>query len=156
MPIIYTIPCRKRYCRMIHFETGTMIQLCEYVIQSTRQPKWISAVSSTASGNITVLFFYSVIPKIQNTINIYPLFWRHLTCPIQNFGNSSRFECDAIMTKPLWRHGGGSWHHDLFLTTVSNVNVWADFVNDFTQTRLDCGEPMTRKTYINRQIQHIL
>ena len=31
----------------------------------------------------------------------------------------------------LWRHGGGAWHHGLFLTTTSNC--WADVANHETQ-----------------------
>ena len=40
----------------------------------------------------------------------------------------------------LWRHGIGAWHNPLFLTTASNVNSRADFVDEFTQTRLNCGK----------------
>ena len=29
----------------------------------------------------------------------------------------------------LWRHGGGAWHNGSILTTASNGNSWADFVN---------------------------
>ena len=35
----------------------------------------------------TQFYFYPVMSKIQNSINVYPWIWRRLTCPTQDFGN---------------------------------------------------------------------
>ena len=46
---------------------------------------------------ITQFYFYPVMSKLQNSIIIYPWYWRHLTYASQDFRNPYCFECDVIV-----------------------------------------------------------
>ena len=102
-----------------HLPMNEIIKLCCYVIRSTRSPEgsqrppgWpqVSPGRLTPRGRsggpyhvTTQFYFYPVMSKIQNSINIYPCFWRRSTRRTQDFGNSWGFERDVIMI----------WHCDV-------------------------------------------
>ena len=87
----------------------------------------------------TQFFCYSVMSKEQHSMNIYPWFWRGLTCPSQVFRNSYLI---------MWRHrgiallrpGGGTWHNGLqrqLPTSTAEQTLLTTWVN--------CGNRVIRK-----------
>ena len=80
-------------------------KLCCNVIRSTRcpygrerPPGWPRVspgcrmgprgISDAPYHVTTRCYLYPAVSKMQNSINMYSWFWRRLTCPTQDFGNS--------------------------------------------------------------------
>ena len=100
----------------------TIIKMCCYVLRSTRPPEGSQRSRAQPltprwrTGGpyhvTTKFYFYPMISNLQNSINIYPWFWRRLT------------SWYSIVT-----HSSGAWHNGLFLTKASNIKCWADVAN---------------------------
>ena len=88
---------------------GDSVAVVSLAADSLRDVRW------TISGYYTVFF----LSKIQNSINIYPCFWRRSTCLTKNFGNSQCFECDVI----IWQCDVtvAVFDNGLILTTACNM-----------------------------------
>ena len=86
----------------------------------------------TVSRNYTVLFLSR---DVKNTkFNQYlPVLWASLNGWDSRFRKFVMFWMWRDHDMALWRHGGGTWHNGLILTTASNGNSWADVANHVTR-----------------------
>ena len=116
------------YPNVPRWHYGKIIKLCCYMIRSTRSPEG----SPRPPGWLQQFYFYPVMSKIQNSINIYRVDLTSLN------ESNSRFQKPVMFWRwrhhgvALWRHGRGAWHNCLLLATASNVNCWADVANHMT------------------------
>ena len=87
----------------------------------------------------------SLFPDVKNTDFIQYLAYIFVQMKISEARNVLMFWMWRHHGKTFWRHRSLAWQNALFLKTAGKVNSWADVINDFTQSRLDCGKNMKRK-----------
>ena len=101
----------------------------------------------TVSRNYTVLLLSR---DVQNTKfnQFLPVVFTSFNVADSRFRKRLMFWMRRHSDIALWRHGGGAWHNNLFLTTASNVDCWADVTNQVTRLWKagECGKFRTPDT----------